>query len=740
MLADPSSAHTQKWAKSLAEQGIEIYIFGLVTCNKYIYEGFPNIRISSLNIPKDKIALSNQDIKKLFFYASAIWRLQKIIKEFRPDIVHAHFATSYGLLAAIIGYHPLILSVWGSDILIFPKKSILHKFMIKFNLRKSDRILSTSQYMADKAKEYSDKNITITPFGIDLNRFTYQPEQGLFSANDIVIGTIKGLYEVYGIEYLLRAFEIIKNKYPDLPLKLLIVGGGPQESYLKEMAKDLGIADDTIFTGQVDYRRVPQYHNMISVFVALSNHESFGVSILEASASQRPVVVTNVGGFPEVVEDGRTGFMVPPRNPAAAAAALEKLIVDPALIVEMGRRGREKVRKAFDWENNVQQMVQIYEEVISEHNIKLMHKVVCHMTSVHRYNDTRIFLKECRSLSSAGYDTYLIAPNAPDSTVDGVQICGIKGENSGRFNRFTKTVWNVYKKAVSIDADIYHFHDPELLPIGLLLKASGKKVIYDVHEDLPRQILSKDWIPKRFRNVVSKIVEFVENTMVRYLDATVAATFHISKRFNGICKYAIDVDNYPILDELNNDDISWDNKENVVCYAGGLTAIRGVKEMVEATAMTKTRLLLAGEFSPAELKEEVQKIPNWEQVEFLGFLARPEVKKLYARSMAGLVVLYPQVNYIDAQPIKLFEYMSAGIPVIASNFPKWKEIVEGNRCGICVNPLDPEDIAGAINWIIHNPDEARKMGENGRRAVENGYNWENEKEKLIELYEQLSCK
>ncbi|BAY83950.1 group 1 glycosyl transferase [Calothrix parasitica NIES-267] len=362
---------------------------------------------------------------------------------------------------------------------------------------------------------------------------------------------------------------------------------------------------------------------------------------------------------------------------------------------------------------------------------------ICHLTSVHTPFDTRIFRKECVSLTNADYKVTLIVSNTQDDVVENINIRSLTKPKT-RSERITKTIWKVLEYAIDENADIYHFHDPELIPIGLILKGRGKKVIYDVHEDVPRQILSsKNYIPNFFRRLVSGTVEKIENFAVKYFDAVVTATPYIRDRFLKIGCNAIDINNYPILDELYIAKTTWEQKEKAVCYVGGIWDKRGLFEMVEAIGKTNVSLILAGKFAYSEQRDKALTMPGWNNIQELGYLNREGVAQTLANSMAGLVVLHPIINYLYALPVKMFEYMCAGIPVIASNIPLWKEIIEGNQCGICVDPMNYEAIAKAIQWIVDNPDEAKRMGENGRKAVEEKYNWENEAKKLRALYKEL---
>jgi glycosyltransferase involved in cell wall biosynthesis len=362
---------------------------------------------------------------------------------------------------------------------------------------------------------------------------------------------------------------------------------------------------------------------------------------------------------------------------------------------------------------------------------------VVHMTSVHSPDDPRIFAKECRTLSAAGYDVHLVAPTGDDEVHDGVRVWSVPPpESDRRLARMTSTVMQVYRRARSIDADLYHFHDPELMPAALALAGAGKPVIYDVHEDLAAATLDKAWLRPRLRGPVARVIARLEPAAANQLAAVVAATPAIAERFSGRAN-VVTVNNFPALSEFADASPPSAGKEPAVCYVGAITAIRGIDTMLEAIAATDARLLLAGHFDPPSLAELVPASPRPSQVESFGEVERSRVAEIFDRAMAGVVLFKPAANHFRAQPTKLFEYMSAGLPVIASNFPLWCEIVERNKCGICVDPLSPAAVAEAIRWLIAHPDEAREMGENGREVVRTTYNWEPEGRKLIALYRSL---
>lgn len=365
---------------------------------------------------------------------------------------------------------------------------------------------------------------------------------------------------------------------------------------------------------------------------------------------------------------------------------------------------------------------------------------ICHLTSAHADGDIRIFHKECVSLAEAGNDVHLVIPNTTSRKEKNVNIHSFNFKTTNRLQRMLKTTKKVYKTALEIDADIYHFHDPELLPYGLKLKRKGKIVIYDAHEDLPKQILGKPWIAKPLRKIIATIFRRYENFIAKRLDYIITATPFIRDRFAKINKNSIDINNFPLLSELT-ELTNWDQKDKSVCYIGGITQIRGLEQLVEAMDFVPdVTLHLAGSYSPDSFQDDLKSRKGWSKVIEHGFVSRIEANQIMSHSQIGIVTFLPLPNHVDAQPNKMFEYMSSGIPVIGSFFPLWKEILEKNRCGICVNPESPQEIAEAIKYLINNPEKSRKMGENGRKIVLEKYNWSIEKQKLISIYHSLMPK
>jgi len=366
---------------------------------------------------------------------------------------------------------------------------------------------------------------------------------------------------------------------------------------------------------------------------------------------------------------------------------------------------------------------------------------IVHLSSAHPRFDTRIFVKQCRSLASHGHEVALVVADGLGADCrDGIRIVDV-GRPSGRRERMLHATRRVGRAALELEADVYQLHDPELLPVGLRLRLAGKKVVFDAHEDVPTQLLDKPYLAPRTARLLSRAYAAFERSVLARFDGVLAATPLIQARLARFHPLAVDVNNYPRAEEfaLPAHAAGRAPARDSFCYVGSISAIRGVRELVQACALLRTpaRLALAGSFAEPALEAEVKGLPGWRRVDALGHLDRAGVAGLMARSFAGLVTLQPTASYREALPVKMFEYMAAGIPVIASSFPLWREIVEGSACGLCVDPCDPQAIAAAIDHLATHPRQAREMGANGRRAVLARYNWEREADKLLAFYGDL---
>ena len=362
---------------------------------------------------------------------------------------------------------------------------------------------------------------------------------------------------------------------------------------------------------------------------------------------------------------------------------------------------------------------------------------VCHITTVHSSADVRIFHKECKTLAREGYEVYLIAPHDNEEEIDGVHIIPLP-QKSGRLYRFIFKKRIALKKAKEVNAEIYHFHDPEMIFLGLKLKLLGKKVIYDVHEDVPAQILNKDWLGSLlFRKVISKLFNSFEKWACRYFDGVVTVTNDIVDKFymNKRTTLLRNLPSIVIIDESKRLEVK--REKFTMLYAGGLTEIRGIRELIQAANYLngEVELLILGKWDDPEYKKECEGLEGWKYTNFLGFKPVKEVYSYMKSVDLGLCTLYPTLNHIKSSPVKAYEYMACGIPILMSDFPYWMETFEENA--IFVNPKKPKEMAEKIHGLAKNIENTRRIGLNNRYIVETMLSWEAEKINLTNLYKDI---
>ena len=351
---------------------------------------------------------------------------------------------------------------------------------------------------------------------------------------------------------------------------------------------------------------------------------------------------------------------------------------------------------------------------------------IAHITSVHPRSDTRIFARECISLQDRYKVILIVADGKGDESYHGVSIYDV-GKPSSRVNRILFTRRNILRKALELGADIFHAHDPELMPVLIKLRRMGSKVIFDAHEDFPKQILDKPYLNRYFEKVLSKMAHIYQKRVSSLFHGVVSATNCIEENFLATNSNTILVNNFPDLAEIKNYD-NWNSRKNI-CYIGAISLTRGIKELVSSLPHINPKhgkkiLTLGGEFPTNSLRAQITNEYGFEHVEFLGRLNRKEVDEVLSQSLCGMVTLHPTKAYLDSNPVKMFEYMAAGIPVIASKFPRWQKIVESGECGICVNPLDSKEIARAVEYLFEHPEKAKKNGRKwsaiGRNKIQLG--------------------
>ena len=359
-LADANSIHTIKWVESLHKHKLNILVFSLFKPTDDVVQKYQNwgIPLISADLQSKIRNLRVPNISKLN-YLTAFRLLKKTMNAFEPDIIHAHYASSYGVLGYLSKFKPFILSVWGSDVYDFPQKNQLNKWLLKKVIHSANTVCSTSEAMkAVIATQFDRFDVKVIPFGVDANVFAPASE----SLQQFTVGTIKSIEAHNGIDCLLDAANIIINEYHNTYIHFLIVGQGSLLGEMKQKTTDLGLDNYVKFAGYIPHEKIVEFHQKLSVFISVSTRESFGVAVLEAAACGVPAITSNVGGLPEVNQNNYTGYVIPPNDPEKLANSIFKLFKDKNLKDQMEENARDRVAKKFNWNKNVIQMVNVYQE------------------------------------------------------------------------------------------------------------------------------------------------------------------------------------------------------------------------------------------------------------------------------------------------------------------------------------------------------------------------------------------
>ncbi len=379
---------------------------------------------------------------------------------------------------------------------------------------------------------------------------------------------------------------------------------------------------------------------------------------------------------------------------------------------------------------------------------------ICVFTSTHPANDIRIFRKEVMTLLKAGYkvlyytnqygqDISNANPRKDKATHPNLTVVYNEGFNiERRIGRFIRSFGMFFR--INKRCSVYHFHDPDLIVCGALLKITGKKVIYDVHENYVDTISEKPYLSGFARKVLSFLYKHIENILCRRFDLIITATPSIktsydTRRFENVKV----IYNYPYRQELLSGQAPGSSAQSTTfIYVGGITEIRNITNLVNAIEIANTKepikLVLAGPIYPVSYKEELEALGGWKYVEYLGTISRSRMAMEFSKAVCGICIFKPMKNHIEALPNKIFEYMSAGLPILCSDFDLWKKIVVQNNVGsVC----DPEDINSIVNSIIKiinlNQAELEAKGKNGIELIQTKYSWENEKKELLNLYKSI---
>lgn len=357
-LSSAQSVHTVKWSTWFAERSHEVHVIS------FSWGEIPGVQVHHIDAG---LNCRDGDGKKLKYLLQG-GRVNRLLATIRPDVVNAHYATSYGTVAALAGQRNHVVSVWGSDVYTFPQKSPLHKLLLKFSLSRAGYLFSTSQAMAQEAGKYTSKPFSITPFGVDMMLFS--PDKRTRKRDDdiFVVGTVKTLTAKYGIDYLLRAAALLRQQHPEISLRLRIAGKGDQEKAYRALATQLGLDGVIDWLGFISQDRAAvEWANMdVGVIYSTVDSESFGVSAVEAQACGIPVIISDVPGLMEATSPGNTSLVVERRQEQKLAQALYSLYQDKELRMRMGQEGRAFVQAHYEINHCFQAVERIFEQIASE--------------------------------------------------------------------------------------------------------------------------------------------------------------------------------------------------------------------------------------------------------------------------------------------------------------------------------------------------------------------------------------
>ena len=371
----------------------------------------------------------------------------------------------------------------------------------------------------------------------------------------------------------------------------------------------------------------------------------------------------------------------------------------------------------------------------------MSNKKLVQISSVHLVNDTRIFYKICKSLVKAEFSVDLIIQHPKNEIKDGVNIIALPFAKR-KFDRISKIFPILFFKSIKYPKEsIFHFHDPELIPLGLLLKLKGYKVIYDVHEDVPKSLLTREWIPKELRKGSSRLIELIEKHSAKRFNGIVTVLDSIEHRFNRYSENVVQIRNYPIIkEERIKNSIGRFGTKKYIIYIGDLTTIRGIPKLVDAIDLVKDKeveLWLGGNFSENGLFEKLKEKKGWSRTKYLGWVKQEEINTILNEAVCGLLTLEILPAHDESLNVKMFEYMRAGIPIISTELKIPKQIIEENKCGIILHEHNPKEIAKAVDYLLENENEAKCMGKNGKKGVLSNYTWGTEEKKLVNFYKSI---
>lgn len=371
LFSELRSVHTYRWARGLAEAGLEIHVCSLHGDTGRAWRDVPGVTVTVLRGREMPAQAVRPGAMSKLRCLTSIFALRRVLRAWRPDLLHTHWATTNGGLAALTDFRPRLLSVWGSDIEAFPRVSTLHAQFLRAVLARQDLVLATSRCLGESTRALTRTPVEVVPWGVDTARFSpigdraHAPDAASGTRPIVTIGTVKRLEPIYGARDLVCAFLLARKRLqPHVDLRLLLVGGGSEEGEVRRLLAAGGESSAAHLTGDVPYEEVPGWLRALDVFCALSLRESYGVAVAEAQSCGKPLVVSDATGFRELVEEGVQGYIVPRGHPETAARKIEQLARDAELRARLGQQGRRHALERLDWSTTVQRTLECYAQLL----------------------------------------------------------------------------------------------------------------------------------------------------------------------------------------------------------------------------------------------------------------------------------------------------------------------------------------------------------------------------------------
>ncbi len=684
-----------------------------------------------------------------------LFRLMRLGRAFRPHVVNLHYVGAnafYALLWRRLMPFRLIVTVHGADIQRDAGVSRLARWLVRRTLRTADVVLANSAAMLNETKGLqpaAGKRSAVVGNGVEVGEFA---GRGGFGHPRPYILSVGRFVHKKGFDLLVQAFARFARRNPGVDL--LLAGGGEELETCRRLAVHLGLAERVRFLGSVDHRQVVDLIRGCRFFILPSRQEPFGIVVLEAMAAGKPVVAARVGGVPEIIEHGENGLLVNPESVGALLAGMEMLWHHPRLSGELARRGQATARDRFTWGRVAERYLRSYQSIPSAGSGRRRaagDSQVAMVLTNPMAPDPRVD-KEARALAGKGYHVTVYAWDRECShprrrQQDGFAVERIRVPATYEHGLWQLPGWLVFSwKALGRIRKgryrIVHCHDLDTLPVGVLASwLTGSRLIFDAHEPV---YFADTHVLTRFTMGLGRILERVLAPRARCV-ITVYTRQRMKYRRMGL-RHIVFAPNYPEADQLHGEIKPGQNTHITIGRIGALHAHSGVEELIAAYIQLRERypgirLMVAGRSGGGDVETIRRRIAALDNgAEFIPGYDYESLPRYYSRLDIAVMTAHPDTWQENiSTPTKLFESLSFGVPVIATDIAGTATIVRRERCGLLIDRVTPKDIASAAEVLIGDPGLRQQMGRNGRRAVEEKYNWRRSMSEIFRAYRELEA-